>query len=159
MISLYVKCILRQNGSIERGRGADSRVDTAMDDQTFLKGIQEVAADLGVTHRTLRYYEDQGLISPQRVGQTRVYSRRDVARMHLILRGKRLGFSIRDIRRFLDLYDADPARVEQMSLLLQQVRTRLSDLEKQRLALDETMTELREMERDAAAHLARLERG
>jgi DNA-binding transcriptional MerR regulator len=85
------------------------------------KGIQEVASALGVTPRTLRFYEDNGLISPQRVGSTRVYTRRDVGRMQLILRGKKLGFTIREIREFLDLYDTDPGHREQMEHLVTRV--------------------------------------
>ena len=94
------------------------------------KGIQEVAEYLGVTQRTLRFYEGKGLIDPERVGSTRVYTRRDIGRMQLILRGKRLGFSIREIVEFLDLYDADPDHVEQMARLAERVRERLADLEK-----------------------------
>ena len=112
-------------------------------------GIQDLARQLGVTHRTLRFYEDQGLIEPRRVGNTRIYSRRDVGRMQLILRGKRLGFSIREIREFLDLYDTDPQHVEQMTLLADRVKSRIADLEQQRLALEETLAELTQIERDA----------
>ena len=92
-----------------------------------IKGIQEVARELGVTHRTLRYYEDEGLISPRRLGTTRVYSRRDIGRMQLILRGKRLGFSIREIREFLDLYDVDPEQHVQIEQLLKRVRAKLGE--------------------------------
>ncbi|MEX6999518.1 MerR family transcriptional regulator, partial [Pseudomonas aeruginosa] len=76
------------------------------DRQDDLTGIQEVSRMLGVSARTLRFYEDKGLIEPCRIGTTRVYTRREVARMQLILRGKRLGFTLRDIEEFLDLYDA-----------------------------------------------------
>ncbi|MBC2666280.1 MerR family DNA-binding transcriptional regulator [Novosphingobium flavum] len=125
------------------------------EESTSLKGIQDVAAELGVTHRTLRFYEDQGLIQPRRVGQTRIYSRREVGRMQLILRGKRLGFSIRDIREFLDLYDTEPGHEGQTAHLLARVRERLEDLAQQRRALDETIAELRQIEQEAATHLAR----
>lgn len=117
------------------------------------KGIQEVARQLGVTQRTLRFYEDKGLIDPERVGSTRIYSRRDIGRVQLILRGKRLGFSIREIAEFLDLYDADPNHVEQMTRLTDRVRERLADLEKQQVALVETMQELRQIEQEALARL------
>ena len=120
-----------------------------------LIGIKDVATQLGVSQRTLRFYEDKGLIEPQRVGSTRVYGRREVARMRLILRGKRLGFSIRDIKKFLDLYDVDPAQEEQMRVLLTHVRERLADLEQQRAALDETIGELRVIEAEAAERLAK----
>ena len=113
------------------------------------KGIQEVATQLGVTPRTLRFYEDNGLISPQRVGSTRVYSRRDIGRMQLILRGKRLGFTIREIRGFLDLYDTDPEHREQMEHLIGRVRERLDSLVKQKAAIEETIAELTQIEREA----------
>ena len=120
-----------------------------------LKGIQEVAKELGVTHRTLRFYEDQGLIAPQRIGTTRVYSKREMGRMRLILRGKRLGFSIREIKEFLDLYEVDPRQRVQMEQLVARVRSKREDLEHQRKALDETIAELAAIEREAADWLAR----
>jgi DNA-binding transcriptional MerR regulator len=118
-----------------------------------LRGIQEVAAELGVTMRTLRFYEDKGLIEPQRVGTTRIYTRREVARMRLILRGKRLGFSIREIKDFLDLYDADPEHNEQMRQLAAAVHERIKLLKRQRAALEQTLDELAEIERQALARL------
>lgn len=120
-----------------------------------IKGIQEVARELGVTHRTLRFYEDEGLISPQRIGTTRVYSKRDLGRMQLILRGKRLGFSIREIREFLDLYEVDPKQHAQMERLVKRVRAKLADLRRQRRAIDDTIRELGEIEKQAAEFLAR----
>ncbi len=114
-----------------------------------LAGIQKVASELGVTARTLRFYEDKGLIEPRRVGTTRIYTRREVGRMQLILRGKRLGFSLRDIKQFLDLYDADPQHVEQMRAMASRARERADELEKQKIALDQTVAELRQIEREA----------
>jgi len=127
----------------------------AKPDTGFL-GIQEVAEQLGVTQRTLRFYEDKGLIEPHRAGNTRVYSRREIGRIQLVLRGKRLGFSIREIKEFLDLYDVDPNHIEQMSRLVARVEQRLEALEQQRIALEETVGELRQI-RDEA--LARLDKG
>ncbi len=124
-------------------------------DEVAHKGIKDVASLLGVTHRTLRFYEDHGLISPQRAGSTRIYSRRDIGRMQLILRGKRLGFSLREIAEFLNLYDADPSHREQMEHLLGRVREKLSNLRAQKEALEETMKELRQMEDEAKAWLER----
>lgn len=120
-----------------------------------LHGIQAVAAELGVTMRTLRFYEDRGLIAPQRVGTTRVYTKREVARMQLILRGKRLGFSIREIKEFLDLYEADPAHLEQARRFATRVRERLAELAHQREAIEQTIGELRALETEAASHLAK----
>ena len=118
------------------------------------KGIQQVSEELGVTHRTLRFYEDKGLIAPQRIGTTRVYSKREMGRMRLILRGKRLGFSIREIGEFLDLYDADPEQHAQIEALLKRVRAKREGLRQQRRAIDETIRELNEIEREAEDYLA-----
>ena len=115
--------------------------------------IQDVAAHLGISHRTLRFYEDKGLIEPARVGNTRIYSRREVARMQLILRGKRLGFSIREIKEFLDLYDADPTQAEQLRLLTNRVRQRIALLERQRAEIDQTLGELRQIAAQAGENL------
>ena len=120
-----------------------------------LQGIQEVAAQLGITMRTMRFYEDKGLIAPQRVGTTRVYTKREVARMQLILRGKRLGFSIREIKEFLDLYEADPAHLEQARRFAARVRQRLTELTKQQVAIEQTIAELRKLESEAEDHLAK----
>lgn len=119
-------------------------------------GINDAAAQLGVTHRALRFYEDKGLIEPARVGQMRIYSRRDIARMQLILRGKRLGFSLREIKEFLDLYDADPTQLEQMQHLVVQIRVRLRQLERQSTALQMTIAELTTMELQASERVALL---
>jgi DNA-binding transcriptional MerR regulator len=127
--------------------------DPALDDDTGDQGIQDVSRQLGVTPRTLRFYEDNGLISPKRVGSTRIYTRRDLGRMQLILRGKKLGFTIREIREFLDLYDTDPSHREQMEHLLGRVRDRLDSLGRQKAALEETMGELRQIEAEALHQL------
>ncbi|WP_232496364.1 MerR family transcriptional regulator [Novosphingobium kaempferiae] len=116
-------------------------------------GIQEAATLLGVTMRTLRFYEDKGLIAPQRAGTTRIYSRREIGRMQLILRGKRLGFSIREIKDFLDLYDVDPEHQEQVRALKAKVGERIADLRKQKRAIDQTLEELLSIERQALAWL------
>ncbi|WP_419825971.1 MerR family transcriptional regulator [Sphingomonas sp.] len=126
---------------------------TAPSARERLRAIQDVADELGVSTRTLRFYESKGLIEPQRVGAMRVYDRREVARLRLILRGKRLGFSLRDIQEFLNLYDADPQHAEQMRRLIDRVRSRLAELEAQRAAIDETVRELHQIEREADARL------
>lgn len=109
--------------------------------------VTELAKDLGVTPRTIRFYEDQGLILPQRAGTTRVYTHRDRARMILILRGKRLGFSLKDIKEFLDLYVVDTTQVEQLRVLVTKVRGRVTQLEDQLQAVQTSLDELREIER------------
>jgi DNA-binding transcriptional MerR regulator len=121
-----------------------------------LRGIADVSTELGVTPRTLRFYEDRGLIQPRRVGQTRLYARRDLARMQLILRGKRLGFSLAEIEAFLDLYDADPQHLEQMRALAGRCRERIEELEAQKTALEQTLGELRGLEAETRARITRL---
>jgi DNA-binding transcriptional MerR regulator len=115
--------------------------------------VTQLAKDLGVTPRAIRFYEDKGLIAPQRAGNTRVYTHRDRVRMVLILRGKRLGFSLREIREYLDLYTADPTHREQQRLLLRAVRARIARLEDQRAALEQTLAEAREIEAHTLAAL------
>ncbi len=117
------------------------------DPATDMLGIQEAANQLGVTMRTLRFYEDKGLISPQRAGTMRIYSRREIGRMQLILRGKRLGFTIREIKEFLDLYDVDPEHMEQMRALRAKIVDRIEDLQKQKHAIEQTLGELLSIER------------
>lgn len=119
-----------------------------------LYSVSELARDLGVTPRTLRFYEDKGLLEPRRIGTTRVYSHRDRGRLALILRGKRLGFSLREIREWLDLYEADPGQVKQMRVLIGKVGERIAALEQQRRDIDATITELQDMMIAAERHLA-----
>jgi DNA-binding transcriptional MerR regulator len=116
--------------------------------------VTELARELGVTPRAIRFYEDKGLIAPQRAGTTRVYTHRDRGRMILILRGKKLGFSLREIKDFLDLYVVDTTLVEQLQLLLKSVHARIALLEDQRLAVEESLAELRNIERIALDSLA-----
>lgn len=118
--------------------------------------VTQLAKDLGVTARTVRFYEDKGLLTPQRAGNTRVYTHRDRARLILILRGKQLGFSLREIKEYLDLYDADPTQQEQLRALLKRIQTRIGSLVDQEQALVETLAELRAIEQQAQDALAAL---
>ncbi|HET6182185.1 MAG TPA: MerR family DNA-binding transcriptional regulator [Acetobacteraceae bacterium] len=116
--------------------------------------VNGLAEDLGVTPRAIRFYEMKGLIAPRRAGTTRVFDRRDRARLLLILRGKRLGFSLAEIREYLDLYDAPQGHVRQIRVLLEKTQERIARLEQQRRDLDQTLAELREVARQAAEALA-----
>jgi len=122
-------------------------------EQHDLHSIAEAADSLGVTQRTLRFYEDKGLIAPQRVGTMRVYSRREMGRMRLILRGKKLGFSIREIGEFLSLYETEPGLEGQVRHLLGRVRERLEELRHQREAIEQTIGELEAIEQESRRHL------
>jgi DNA-binding transcriptional MerR regulator len=125
-----------------------------LDGRQELTGINAVARMLDITPRTLRFYEDRGLITPGRVGTIRVYTKREIARMQLILRGKRLGFTLADITEFLDLYDADPQHVEQMRALAERCRERIDRLDAQREAIAETLGELEKIEAQALERIA-----
>ena len=131
---------------------AASRTDEG-GDRGELKSIQRVAAELGVTSRTIRFYEDKGLIAPQRAGSMRVYTKREIGRLQLILRGKRLGFTLRDIKEFLDLYEVDSLHLAQMRRLRERVVERIEELEMQREAIEQTVAELIEIERQASERL------
>ena len=122
-----------------------------------LASIAEASEALGVTQRTLRFYEDKGLIHPRRVGTMRVYSKREMGRMRLILRGKRLGFSIREIAEHISLYDSDsdPNHRGQTQHLLNRVQDRLLELRAQRSVIEETIGELEEIETQAREHLSK----
>ena len=119
-----------------------------------LYSVTELAEDLGITARTLRFYEDKKLLNPRRAGTTRVYTHRDRGRMILILRGKRLGFSLSEIREWLDIYESDPGQVEQMRKLVGKAAERLAALEQQRQDIDATITELQDIIGAAERHLA-----
>ncbi|TCZ66620.1 MerR family transcriptional regulator [Roseicella aquatilis] len=116
--------------------------------------VNQLAEELGVTPRAIRFYEVKGLVAPRRAGTTRVFDRRDRARLLLVLRGKRLGFSLAEIREFLDLYDADRSQNSQLTMLLARTRQRIAELEQQRRDLEQTLGELRGVEREALAALA-----
>lgn len=107
--------------------------------------IAQLAEELGITHRAIRFYEAKGLIKPQRLGTTRVFGRRDRARLVLVLRGIRLGFTLAEVGEYLDLYDADRTKRGQMRLLLGKVRERIAALEAQRRDLEQALAELQDI--------------
>ena len=109
-------------------------------------GIAELAREFGVTTRTIRYYEDKGLLSPRRKGQRRVYAPRDRVRLRLIMRGKRLGFSLDEIRELIDLYDVDPSEATQLRHFLDKISERKAVLVRQQADIAETLSEMRRIE-------------
>ena len=119
-----------------------------------LFAIADLAREFGISTRAIRFYETKGLLTPERVGSTRVFRRRDRARLILILRGKRLGFSLRDISEYLSLYDADRSQRAQVNLLVEMVDQRVQKLEQQLADLQTTIGELREIRKLAAERLA-----
>lgn len=118
--------------------------------------IAQMADDYNVTHRALRHYEHLGLISPERDGQRRIYHRRERTRLALVLRGRRLGFSLEEISTILGMYDDQPGEVGQLRYLLSQIGDRREDLERRRRDIEDSLRELDELEARCNEDLARL---
>ena len=116
--------------------------------------IGELAAELEVTTRAIRFYEAKGLIAPVRRGAQRSYSRRDRARLRLILRGKNLGFSLEEVAQYLKLYDADPSQIAQTQMLLGRIELAIDGLQAKRADIDRTLKELKEIRGQCAEHLS-----
>ncbi|QDO96085.1 MerR family DNA-binding transcriptional regulator [Ferrovibrio terrae] len=112
------------------------------DNKTYT--ITDLAHEFKVTPRAIRFYEDKGLLHPSRQGMMRVYAKRDRARLLLILRGKRLGFSLAEIREMIDLYDLGDGRMEQLTLTLKRSRDRLAALETQQQDIEDAITQLKQ---------------
>ena len=135
---------------------AQAFVDSHRDEAaTDLFGITELCAEFGVTLRALRFYEDKGLLSPRRVGGARVYTRRDRARLTLILRAKAIGSPLSEIKRYLDLYgDHGEGRSQQLSYVIDRTDAAIQALEQKRAQIDETLAELRLINASCRKHLA-----
>lgn len=121
--------------------------------------IAELASEYDVTLRTIRFYEDRGLLTPERRGTTRVYHPRDRIRLSLILRGKRLGFSLDEIAKIVDMYDAEPGEEGQLVYLLNQITARRTELEQRRRDIEETLQDLAEVEARCQTDLNALRSG
>lgn len=105
--------------------------------------IGDLAKEFGVTLRTLRFYEDKGLLQPKREGNTRLYARRDVTRLKLIMLGRKVGFSLREVKQILDMYDPHGPNTKQLRTAIEKSERQLVRLEKQRSAIEEAMHDLK----------------
>ena len=119
-----------------------------------LFGIAELCREFGVTLRALRFYEDKGLLAPRRVNGTRVYTRRDRARLALILRAKAIGSSLAEIKHYLDLYgDHGEGRAQQLNFVITRTDAAIAELEARRAHIDATLAELRLINQTCRAQL------
>lgn len=119
--------------------------------------ISQLAEEFSVTLRSIRFYEDQGLLAPKRQGKSRIFSRHDRARLILILRGKRLGFSLQEIHELFKLYDSDAQSHSQVQHMLQTIQLRQQKLKQQQADINLLMMELNAAERKCYQHLKKFE--
>ena len=117
--------------------------------------ISELSQEFDVTTRAIRFYEDEGLLEPQRQGRQRVYSGRDRVRLKLILRGKRLGFSLSEIGEIIDMYDSEPGEVGQLQYFIEKISVRRKTLRQQRDDIDVTLKELDSIEKQCRKSITR----
>ena len=121
------------------------RASNAETSETKVSRIGDLADQFGITLRALRFYEDKGLITPQRSGTTRLYSYRDRARLKLILLGRKVGFSLREVKQLLDLYNPSEANATQLRATLEKTAKQQDKLIAQRNAIDEAISELHKL--------------
>jgi len=122
-------------------------------------GIGELASEFGITSRTLRVYEEEGLLDPERVGTRRIYNERNRVRLRLILRGKRLGWSLSEIRESFDLYDSSLGEQAQLELMLSKLEQRRETLKAQRDDIDSALRDLQQVESNARQSLRDIRAG
>ena len=132
---------------------SSSAKSAAPRDNQRIYSIAELAREFAITPRTIRFYEDEGLIKPRRQGLTRLYSAGDRTRLSWILRGKRLGFALGEIKQLLDLYQVDRTGLQQMRELLRRSRLHIADLERRRRDLDAHIAEFKDVETQVSAEL------
>jgi DNA-binding transcriptional MerR regulator len=134
----------------------DSAASPAGADAGTTWSITAIAREFGVTLRTIRFYEDLGLLAPERRGTARIYRARDRVRLALVLRGKRLGFSLDEIATIVDMYDAAPGEAGQLRYLLTQIDARRAELEQRRRDIEATLGDLAEVEARCREDLERV---
>ena len=117
--------------------------------------VPELARELNLTERAIRFYESKGLLFPKRAGNTRIFNYKDRARLIIIRRAKKLGFSLKDIKKYLDLYDVDQGHDEQTKLALKGVRERITHLEDQKEEINIVLSELKKLEKTLLSNSSR----
>ena len=110
--------------------------------------VPQLSKELNVTERTIRFYDSKGLLNPSRVGNTRIFNYKDRARLLIILRAKKLGFSLKDIKIYLDLYDVDPSHKTQSENAIKTITKRLIHLNDQRKEINFIIKELKSLKKD-----------
>ena len=131
-------------------------ISAALDEKDISFSISDLAREFGVTTRAIRFYEDEGLLSPGRSGRQRVYTSRDHVRLKLIVRGKRLGFSLSEVREIIEMYDLDPGESGQLRYFLEQIKKRREALQQQRHDIELTLDELDSIESECKHRLSAL---
>ena len=130
-------------------------VSPSFTEQERLYGISELASELGITARAIRFYEAKGLLTPPRVNGGRVYTRRERARLKLILRAKSIGFSLAEVRQFLDLYGSQgEGRPQQVIFVAERSNTLIKELEQKQADVAATLEELKDIHRQCLRYLA-----
>jgi len=129
--------------------------NTSTKQETY--SIGDLSKEFDITTRSIRFYEDQGLLKPTRKGQTRIYNQRDRVRLKLILRGKRLGFSLAETGRLFELYDADKSSAKQLATMMELIAQKKFDLQQQLQDIEAVMLELDDLEKNCLKTLAALD--
>lgn len=137
------------------GEGATADKSTVDNVSSYIR-IGELAREFDITLRTLRFYEDKGLLQPKRQGMTRLYTERDRIRLRIVLRGRKIGFPLRDMKQILDLYSTSGTNVQQLRIFLRKSEKQMEWLEKQYAEVEEAVTELTKLITEIRARLARL---
>ena len=119
--------------------------------------IGDLSKEFDITTRSIRFYEDQGLLSPTRKGQTRIYNQRDRVRLKLILRGKRLGFSLAETGRLFELYDTDKSSATQLETMMNLIAQKRADLNQQLDDIQAVLLELNDLEESCLTTLSKVE--
>ena len=152
LVSVYVNV----NWSYNSGHSQETSCVADMTPDATPYSISDLAQEFNLTTRAIRFYEDEGLLQPGRSGRRRVYGTRDRVRLKLILRGKRLGFSLSEVRDIIEMYDLDSGEAGQLSYFLEQIQQRREALEQQRHDIDLTLEELDNIESQCRGRLAAL---